>query len=61
MNNLIVSEKYDGDMVFDYLVVNDRKEEMTIRINKNNYMIQDSELFVKIGTGFDVIYVNNKG
>ena len=60
MDNLIVSEKYDGDILFDYLVVNSRKEEMTIRINKNDYVVQDSELFVKIGTGFDVIYVNRK-
>lgn len=60
MDNFIVSEKYGGDMIFDYLVVNDYREEMTIRINKNDYVVQDSELFIKVGTGFDVVYVNKK-
>ncbi|KXB08924.1 hypothetical protein AKJ59_00205 [candidate division MSBL1 archaeon SCGC-AAA385M02] len=60
MNNLIVSERYDSDMIFDYLVVNDRREEMTIKINKNDYVIQGSELFIKIGTGFDVVHINRE-
>jgi len=57
MDNLIVNEVYNGDMFFDYLVVKDMRDELTIRIGKNDYRISDSELFIKIGTGFDVIYV----
>ncbi|KXB08929.1 hypothetical protein AKJ59_00230 [candidate division MSBL1 archaeon SCGC-AAA385M02] len=60
MNDFIVSEKYGGDIIFDYLVVSNCREEMTIKINKNNYVMQDSELFIKVGTGFDVIYINRK-